>query len=97
MEDLAVGFIRLENGATIDIEFSWASNIEKEYNYYELLGTKSGVMYKDGELKLFGELNDTCIDVLPDLNYKKKPLDEFEHFIDCIVNDKEPMSNRRKR
>ena len=49
-------------------------------------------MYKDGELKLFGELNDTCIDVLPDLNYRKKPLDEFEHFIDCIVNDKEPMS-----
>lgn len=92
VEDLAVGFIRLENGATIDIEFSWASNIEKEYNYYELLGTKSGVMYKDGELKIFGELNDTCINVIPDLKYKKKPLDEFEHFIDCIVNDKEPMS-----
>lgn len=28
VEDLAMGFIRFENGACLQIEFSWASNIE---------------------------------------------------------------------
>ena len=30
VEDLAMGFIRFENGACLQIEFSWASNIEAE-------------------------------------------------------------------
>ncbi len=29
VEDLATGFIRFDNGASLSIEFSWASNIEK--------------------------------------------------------------------
>lgn len=92
VEDLAVGFVRLENGATVDLEFSWASNIENDYAYYELLGTKGGVSYNGDKLKVFGEINDTCVDILPNINYTRKPIDEFTHFIDCIVNDKEPMA-----
>ena len=30
VEDLATGFIRFDNGASMQIEFSWASNIEQE-------------------------------------------------------------------
>lgn len=92
VEDMAVGFVRLQNGATVDLEFSWASNIEKEYNYYELLGTKGGVCFKEGTLKVFSEVMDTCVDITPDTKYPKKAVDEFEHFIDCIENDREPMA-----
>lgn len=92
VEDFAVGFVRLENGATIDLEFSWASNIEKEYNYYELLGTKGGISFSDGKLKIFSEIEDTCVNILPDTNYSDKALNEFEHFIDCIKNDREPLA-----
>jgi len=92
VEDLAVGFVRLVNGTTVDFEFSWASNIEKEYGYYELLGTKGGALFKDGQLKIFSEILDTCVDISPNTNYPKKALNEFEHFIDCITNDKEPLA-----
>lgn len=93
VEDLAVGFIRLENGATLDVEFSWASNIEEDYTYYEILGTKGGACFKKDELKIFTEQLDTLVDITPNLNYAQKPIDEFEHFIDCIVHDKEPMAS----
>lgn len=92
VEDIAVGFVRFENGATIDLEFSWASNIEKDYAYCELLGTKGGASYRWGELKIFSEILDTNVDIIPDTNYPRNAIDEFEHFIDCIRNDKEPMA-----
>jgi predicted dehydrogenase len=93
VEDFAAGFVRLENGATIDFEFCWASNFECEYNYYELLGTKGGALFKGEELKIFSEVLDTCVTILPDTRYTVKALDEFEHFIDCIKNGKEPLAS----
>jgi predicted dehydrogenase len=93
VEDMAVGFVRLKNGATIDFEFSWASNIEGDYNYYEILGNKGGIWFKNGQLKVFSEIVDTLIDIVPDTNYPKSPLNEFEHFVDCIKNDKEPLAS----
>ncbi|MCX8131810.1 MAG: Gfo/Idh/MocA family oxidoreductase [Clostridia bacterium] len=92
VEDFAAGFIRLKNEATIDFEFNWASNIEKEYNYYELLGTKGGISFADGKLKLFSEVLDTCVSICPDTNYPSMAVNEFEHFIDCIRSDNEPVS-----
>ena len=43
VEDLAMGMIRFDNGALLQIEFSWASNIEKENRFVELRGTKAGL------------------------------------------------------
>lgn len=53
VEDLATGFIKFENGASLQIEFSWASNIEKEKNFVELRGTKLGVTWEDGLYTLY--------------------------------------------
>lgn len=47
VEDLAMGFIRFDNGACLQIEFSWASNIEKERRFVELRGTKAGFTWND--------------------------------------------------
>lgn len=58
VEDLAMGFIRFDNGACLQIEFSWASNIENETRFVELRGTKAGIKWCDsGEAKIFGEEN----------------------------------------
>ena len=92
VEDFAAGIVRFENDATVDFEFSWASNIECEYNYCELLGTKGGASFKGKELKIFSEVFDTCVTILPDIRYSVKTLDEFEHFTDCIRNGKEPLA-----
>ncbi len=45
VEDLAMGFIRFDNGSCLQIEFSWASNIEKEQQFVELRGTKGGIAW----------------------------------------------------
>jgi predicted dehydrogenase len=93
VEDMAVGMVRMDNHATLDFEFSWASNIEKETKYYELLGTKGGVSFRDGELKIFSEVLDTSINVVPEMNSSVKSVNEFEHFTECIRSGREPMAS----
>lgn len=91
VEDMAVGFVRLDNGATLDLEFSWASNIEKDENFYEIRGTKGGAIYCHGELKIITEQISTLVEINPNLNFEN-PIDEFSHFIDCIKTGKEPIA-----
>ena len=48
VEDLAAGFIRFDNGATLALEASWAANIqEAELMETRLLGTKAGLLQKN--------------------------------------------------
>lgn len=92
VEDLASGFIRFQNGASVGFEFSWASNIEEETCFYELKGTKGGVYFKNDEIRFFSELGGACVDIFPKFKKHAKTQNESEHFIDCILNDKEPIS-----
>lgn len=56
VEDLAMGFIKFENGACLQIEFSWASNIEEENIFVQLRGTKAGLDWNAvKECKIYGE------------------------------------------
>ena len=56
VEDLAMGFIRFDNGACLQLEFSWASNIEKEKRFVELRGTKAGFTWnEDGTCGIWTE------------------------------------------
>ncbi|MCX7842549.1 MAG: Gfo/Idh/MocA family oxidoreductase [Clostridia bacterium] len=93
VEDLAAGFLKLSDNSSVSFEFSWASNIEKDYFYYELLGTMGGASFIDGKLKIYSEILDTCVKIEPDTNYTKQALNEFEHFINCVRNDEEPMAS----
>ncbi|MFJ7978010.1 Gfo/Idh/MocA family protein [Peribacillus sp. NPDC096379] len=87
VEDTAVGLIGFKNEATISFEFSWASNIEKDETFVEIFGTRGGASYKNGELKLFSEHFDTCIDIIPDINPNITLKNEFKHFTNCILNE----------
>lgn len=89
VEDTAVGMIGLKNGATINFDFSWASNIESDKTFIEILGTKGGARINNGELKIFSELLNTCIDITPKLNPNIKLMNEFEHFTNCILTGDE--------
>ena len=56
VEDLAMGMIRFDNGAVLQIEFSWASNVSSEQRFVELRGTKAGATWLNGcRLDIFGE------------------------------------------
>ncbi len=48
VEDLATGFIRFKNGATLSLEASWAANIkENELMETRVLGTKGGLIHRN--------------------------------------------------
>lgn len=97
VEDFAAGFARLENGATLDFEFSWASNIDRELLYFELLGTRGGMCLTApnylSELKIHTEVAGSLVDITPCIkNVAGWGQNETRHFIDCIKNDVEPMA-----
>ena len=88
VEDLAMGFIRFDNGACLQIEFSWASNIKSEENFVELRGTKAGAKISNvGGLEIFSEAYGQLTDIqaLAD-DMKGIPQHEanLRHFLDVL-------------
>jgi len=48
VEDLAVAMIKFENGATLELEASWAANVqEKEWMETRLFGTRAGLVQRN--------------------------------------------------
>jgi predicted dehydrogenase len=93
VEDLASGFVRFDNGATLQIEFSWASNIENERVFIELRGSQAGLtLDMPNQLKIFTELEGTLCDVLPRIpDTQASPhAANINHFVDCLQGKAEP-------
>jgi predicted dehydrogenase len=96
VEDLATGFVRFANGATLQIEFSWASNIEVEKNFVELRGTKAGFnLDSSGPLKVFTDRQGAICDLqprtFPQLPARDHP-GHLHHFIDCVLGRDKPIN-----
>jgi predicted dehydrogenase len=62
VEDIAVGFIRLENGATVTVESSWVANNEGLWQL-KLFGTKGGA--KTSPLTIYTESHGKLVDITP--------------------------------
>ncbi len=92
VEDLASGFIRFDNGATLQIEFSWASNVEAERTFVELRGTKAGLTL-DHDLTIYTEMSGALCNVTPNLP-KDKPAhaQHLNHFIDVVQGKAKPIN-----
>lgn len=92
VEDLANGYIRFDNGATLQLEFSWASNIEEESRFVELRGTKGGFELFNGDVKLFTELEGVLCNVHPQIEMERSEhANNIHHFIDVVRNGAEPL------
>ena len=93
VEDLAIGFIRFANGASLQIEFSWASNIENENVFVELRGSKAGATLSWNLLKIFTEGPQGIYDIHPKV--KKNPCGEhgmmLNHFVDVLQKRTKPI------
>ncbi len=93
VEDLAAGFARLAGGASVAFEFSWASNIQQETIYLELLGTRAGLSLVNGELRIFTEVGGQVADLIPQVrNAGAWGNSETRHFIDCVRTGREPLA-----
>ena len=62
VEDLAVGQIRFENGAIMQIETSFASHMQNSTNY-EIIGTKGSCSWSP--CKIYTDLNNTMVNITP--------------------------------
>ncbi|SDX14183.1 Gfo/Idh/MocA family protein [Paenibacillus sp. CF384] len=92
VEDLAIGFIRFDNGASLQIEFSWASNIEQEENFVELRGTKAGFKFSNGKLGIFGEDQGVVTDMVPHVGEDNGGHGaNLYHFVDVIQGREKPI------
>ncbi|MDF2836788.1 MAG: oxidoreductase [Paenibacillus sp.] len=93
VEDLATGFIRFDNGATLQIEFSWASNIGEEMNFVELRGTKAGASLRNGALSIYseaaGQLTDT-VPVIKGAEKVKQHTENIKHYVDVLQGRAKP-------
>jgi len=94
VEDLAVALVRFENGATLEVEASWAANLgERELMETRILGTAGGLVHRNAEegygfeAELYTERGGYQFDE------KLHPMGSqvqsaIHHFVDCIVNDR---------
>lgn len=95
VEDLAMGFIKFDNGACLQIEFSWASNVGQDNFFVELRGSKSGILWesKTGhEAKIFTESDGVPVDIIPQMKEDGKiHKANLVHFADVVLNGAKPM------
>lgn len=94
VEDFATAMIKFENGATLDLTASWASNIkEDELMMTRLLGKDGGLIQHnvgggyDFEAEIYIERNGEQINRHPHGNINDVPT-PYGHFVDCIINNK---------
>jgi len=97
VEDLAVAFIRLENGASMILETSWEGYSEKKEDMVtQLYGTKGGVIQRNiaegysFEAKMFTEEDGVLKESI--ILGAKRTKNAMEHFVDCILDDLEPIT-----
>lgn len=92
VEDLAMGFIRFDNGACLQIEFSWASNVKEEHRFVELRGSKSGALWRDGDMvEVYTEdENGKLVDIKPEIASWNGHWRNLEHFAHVIRDGVKP-------
>ncbi len=93
VEDLAVGMIKFDNGASLSIEASWAANVqEEEWMETRLFGTRGGLVHHNVEqtykfeAELFLEQNGAHYD-LKLHSTTEKVFPSMYHFVEAIVSD----------
>jgi predicted dehydrogenase len=109
VEDLAVGFVRFEGGATLAIETSFVAQIEKDVSRIQIMGTKGGSC-SEPSLRVFdpaqeaalapgvlySDLNDYMVTMTPAHQHTETATHvKMLHFIDCIRNGTPCMAPAR--
>ncbi|MFA6291559.1 MAG: Gfo/Idh/MocA family oxidoreductase [Victivallales bacterium] len=94
VEDLAVGMIRFENGAMLNIEASFAAHIERDVMNFSLMGTKSGGQWDPP--MIFTDQNNHMVNMnpsfIPDNGWGGIWPSKMRNFVEHCLYDKPSMS-----
>ncbi|UOF88731.1 Gfo/Idh/MocA family oxidoreductase [Fodinisporobacter ferrooxydans] len=96
VEDLAMAFIKMDDGSTLSLDVSWAVHMDTDNQpFVHLMGSEGGASIVGNSAKLLTEIFDRAVDV--PLN---QPADDegdrvrlSRHFIECIRECKTPISS----
>ncbi|MEK0315671.1 Gfo/Idh/MocA family protein [Cohnella sp. 56] len=95
VEDLATAFVKMDNGATLLFDVSWAShNGNEDGMLLQLMGTEGGATIKLDSGTLHAELFDRKVDIemTPDEKIDERLL-LSKHFVACVREGKEPLAS----
>ncbi|MFC5611327.1 oxidoreductase [Bacillus sp. 7586-K] len=96
VEDLATALIKMDNGAILSLEVSWAVNMETSNNpFIHLMGSDGGASINGNQAKILTEQFDRPIDIelFPNENEIDERIYLSKHFIECIRQEKEPITS----
>ena len=90
VEDLAIGHIRFDNGAIMEIESSFAAHIEKDIWSFTAMGTKGGCSWNP--LQISTDKNGAMVTIRPDYVSPNWDVDwtylfrrKLQNFVDGIL------------
>lgn len=96
VEDLASAMIKLDNGATLTLDVSWAVHMDTDsQSFIHVMGSEGGASLTATGGKLLTEVFDQTVD----LDLVKPEEDEGErvrmarHFVECIQEGKRPITS----
>ena len=99
VEDLAAALIRLENGATLNLEVSWAGGTEKREDMLTAIyGTEGAVIQRNRgegyefEALALQDVAGSFVEVTPRI-YPQECPSAIEHFLECVINDCPPEAS----
>lgn len=96
VEDLGTAMIKLDSGATLTIEVSWAANTDSANSYFiHLMGDDGGISLYDDRLVLSGQKFGRAFDIPVRPTGKEENPRQLlsRHFIECIREGKTPISD----
>ncbi|WP_152392092.1 Gfo/Idh/MocA family protein [Paenibacillus guangzhouensis] len=97
VEDLATALIKFDNGASLQLEVSWAAHTVAEGNvsFLHLMGTEGGAVIQGNKGKFLMErFNRTAdIEIAVPTQAEDSRVLLNRHFIDCIERGTEPMTS----
>ncbi len=96
VEDLASALIKMDNGATLSLEVSWAAHAAglPEEPFIYLMGTKGGISIvgKTATFETY-ENDEVVTKEIEPLEGDEERILMARHFVDCIHNNTEPLTS----
>ena len=89
-DDHSVGFVRFNNGISLQFEASFGSYSESEYIATEIFGSKGGVLRVQGQTpKLFSKVSNSFTTILPRLD--EEATCTQKEFVNAVLEGREPI------
>jgi len=91
VEDLAVGLVKFDNGASLSVEASFAAHIEKDIFNFVIMGEKGGAQFEP--CMIYKDEAGTMVNLTPSFIPSVDAFSmKMRDFIDCVKTGKQPQA-----